>query len=157
MTRGLAVSALLGAICAAASIATVREASAVSFSDVTARAGVKFVHTSGAFGKKYLPETLGSGVVVFDADGDGWPDLLFVNSMHWPGRTAPRSAQALYHNNHDGTFTDVTRGSGLDVEFYGIGATAADYDNDGRVDVYVTALGGNRLFRNVGEIGRAHV
>ena len=150
MTRVLAVSALLGAICAAASSATVRSASAVSFSDVTARAGVKFVHTSGAFGKKYLPETLGSGVVVFDADGDGWPDLLFVNSMHWPGRAAPRSSQALYHNNRDGTFTDVTRGSGLDVELYGIGATAADYDNDGKVDLYVTALGGNRLFRNIG-------
>ncbi len=150
MTRVLAVSALLGAICAAASSATVRSASAVSFSDVTARAGVKFVHTSGAFGKKYLPETLGSGVVVFDADGDGWPDLLFVNAMHWPGRAAPRSPQALYHNNHDGTFTDVTRGSGLDVELYGIGATAADYDNDGKIDVYVTALGGNRLFRNIG-------
>ena len=122
----------------------------VMFTDATTRAGIKFVHTSGAFGKKYLPETLGSGVVVFDADGDGWQDLLFINSTSWPGRGGPKATAALYRNNHDGTFADVTRGSGLDAELYGIGGTAADFDNDGRVDVYVTALGGNRLFRNMG-------
>ncbi len=120
------------------------------FADVTARAGIKFVHTSGAFGKKYLPETIGSGVVFFDADGDSWQDLLFVNSSRWPGRAGAKTTPALYRNNGDGTFTDVTRGSGLDVEVYGIGATAADFDNDGREDVYVTALGGNRLFRGTG-------
>jgi hypothetical protein len=121
-----------------------------SFVDATTKAGIRFVHTSGAFGKKYLPETLGSGCVFFDADGDGWQDLLLINSAHWPGRAAPKVTAALYHNNGDGTFADLTRGSGLDVEIYGIGAAAADFDNDGREDVYITALGGNRLFRGLG-------
>ena len=122
----------------------------VSFTDVTTLAGIHFTHNSGAFGKKYLPETLGSGGLFLDADGDGWQDILLINSTNWPGHTGPRSRLALYHNNHNGTFTDVTAGSGLDVELYGIGGTAADFDNDGRVDIYVTALGGNRLFKNVG-------
>ncbi len=119
------------------------------FVDVTDRSGVKFRHTSGAYGSKLLPETLGSGVLVFDVDGDGWQDLLFVNSTNWPGH-GPKALPALYRNNHDGTFADITRGSGLDVELYGIGAAAGDFDNDGREDVYITALGGNRLFRNLG-------
>src|SRR5216683_370658 len=125
-------------------------ASAVSFSDATAAAGIRFKHNSGAFGKKYLPETMGSGVLFVDLDGDGWPDLFFVNSKSWPGRPGPPTLPALYRNNRDGTFTDVTRGSGLDVSMYGLGAAAADYDNDGRVDIYVTGLGGNRLFHNEG-------
>jgi hypothetical protein len=131
-------------------VPSVRSASTVTFTDVTARSGVKFVHTSGAFGKKYLPETIGSGCAFLDVDGDGWQDLLLINSTNWPGRSATKTYPALYRNNHDGTFTDITRGSGLDVELYGIGVAAADADNDGRVDVYVTALGGNRLFRNLG-------
>ena len=118
--------------------------------DVTARAGVKFVHNNGAFGKKYLPETIGSGVILFDIDGDGWSDALFVNSTNWPGRGGSRTTAALYRNNHDGTFTDVTRGSGVDVELYGIGGAAGDFDNDGKTDLYLTALAGNRLFRNLG-------
>jgi hypothetical protein len=122
----------------------------VVFTDVTKEARIAFVHNNGAFGKKYLPETIGSGALVLDVDGDGWQDLLFVNSKNWPGHPGPRSLPALYRNMHDGTFTDITRGSGLDVELYGIGATAADYDNDGKVDIYITALGGNRLFRNLG-------
>lgn len=132
------------------SVPSVRSASPVTFTDVTAKAGVKFVHTSGAFGKKYLPETLGSGGLFLDFDGDGWQDLLLVNSTNWPGRAAAKTLPALYHNNHDGTFADVTRGSGLDLDVYGMGGTAADFDNDGRVDVYLTALGGNYLFRNLG-------
>ena len=96
------------------------------------KAGIRFVHTSGAFGKKYLPETMGAGCVFFDADGDGWQDLLFINSANWPGRAAAKTAPALYRNNRDGTFTDITRASGLDVESYGIGAAAADFDNDGK-------------------------
>jgi hypothetical protein len=122
----------------------------IVFTDVTAGAGIRFKHNSGAFGKKYLPETMGAGVAWLDYDGDGWPDLLFANSKNWPGRPGAPSRPALYHNNHDGTFTDQTRGSGLDVEMYGIGVAAADYDNDGKVDVYLTGLGGNRLFRNLG-------
>jgi len=121
-----------------------------TFTDVTTQAGIRFVHNSGAFGRKYLPETMGSGAAWFDADGDGWQDLLLVNSANWPGRPGPASLPALYRNTRDGAFVDITRGSGLDVALYGIGAAAADYDNDGKVDVYITALGGNRLFRNLG-------
>ena len=125
----------------------------VVFTDVTAAAGIHFVHNNGAFGKKYLPETIGSGVVFLDIDADGWQDIFLVNakSLNAQPSAAKRapSFSALYRNVN-GVFTDVTRGSGLDVEMYGIGATSADFDNDGRADLYVTALGGNRLFRNAG-------
>src|SRR5260221_11845693 len=119
------------------------------FTDVTAAAGIHFVHNSGRTGKKWLPETMGSGVAFFDADGDGWLDILFVNGKDWTPRGRHTTA-ALYRNNHDGTFTDVTRGSGLAVELYGIGVTIGDYDNDGRDDVYITAYGTNRLSHNEG-------
>jgi enediyne biosynthesis protein E4 len=122
----------------------------VVFTDVTAGAGIRFKHNSGAFGKKYLPETMGAGAAWLDFDGDGWPDLLFANSRSWPGRPGPASRPALYRNNQNGTFSDVTRGSGLDFEMYGLGVAGADYDNDGKVDVYLTGLGGNRLLRNLG-------
>jgi hypothetical protein len=88
--------------------------------------------------------------VFLDADGDGWQDLFLINSTSWPGHKTSRATSALYRNNHDGTFTDITRGSGLDAEMYGLGGAAADFDNDGRVDLYVAALGGNHLFRNTG-------
>ncbi|HTI65793.1 MAG TPA: CRTAC1 family protein [Gemmatimonadaceae bacterium] len=138
---------------AAVALATLAAApsTTLSFRDVTAQAGIHFVHDNGAFGKKYLPETIGSGVVFFDADGDGWPDLFFVDAMNWPGHPAAKGTSVLYHNNHDGTFSDVTRRAGLAAALYGIGAAAADYDNDGAVDLYVTALGANRLYRNVGQ------
>jgi hypothetical protein len=122
----------------------------VQFTDVTAAAKITFKHNSGAFGKKYLPETMGAGCLFFDYDNDGWPDIFLVNSKNWPGHPGPPSYPALYRNNHDGTFTDVTKAAGLAVEMYGMGATAADYDNDGWPDLYVTGLGGNRLFRNQG-------
>jgi len=122
----------------------------VQFTDVTAQAGIKFVHNAGKSGKKYLPETLGSGAAFFDADGDGWMDILLVNGKDWTPRGRPSTA-ALYRNNHNGTFTDITQGSGLDVEIYGIGVAVADYDNDGRDDVYITALGGDHLFHNEGK------
>jgi hypothetical protein len=121
-----------------------------TFTDITAASGVKFRHENGAFGKKYLPETMGSGVAFLDADGDGWQDLFFVNSTTWPGQPAKPSAPALYRNNRNGTFTDVTAAAGLNATIYGLGAAAADFDNDGKVDLYVTALGGNRLYRNLG-------
>lgn len=124
-------------------------AAQVTFSDITAAAGIRFTHTSGAAGKKWLPETMGSGCAFLDADQDGWPDILLVNSKSWtPGRA--RSLHRLYRNNHNGTFTDITAGSGLDVEMYGFGAAVGDYDNDGRDDVYVTALEGDRLFHSEG-------
>jgi hypothetical protein len=122
----------------------------VQFTDITGPAKIAFKHNSGAFGKKYLPETMGAGCLFFDYDNDGWPDIFLVNSRNWPGHPGSPSYPALYRNNHDGTFTDVTRAAGLAVEMYGMGATAADYDNDGWPDLYVTGLGGNRLFRNLG-------
>ena len=124
-------------------------ASKVQFTDVTAQAGIKFVHNAGKSGKKYLPETLGSGAAFFDADGDGWIDVLLVNGKDWTPR-GQRTTAALYRNNHNGSFTDITRGSGLDVEMYGIGVAVADFDNDGRDDVYITALEGDHLFHNEG-------
>ena len=123
----------------------------LTFTDVTEAAGIRFRHNSGAFGEKYMPETLGSGVAFLDFDADGWQDLFLVNSTNWPGRSGPESPSALYRNRTDGTFEDVTVAAGLDVELYGLGAAAADYDNDGHVDLYVTALGPNRLFRNAGD------
>ncbi|HZC44451.1 MAG TPA: VCBS repeat-containing protein, partial [Acidobacteriaceae bacterium] len=130
--------------------AVTRPSGPIRFVDVTQAAGIHFRHNSGAYGKKYLPETMGSGVCVIDYDGDGWQDILFVNSMDWPEHKTSISTPALYHNNHDGTFTDVTRASGLAKEMYGLGCAVGDFDNDGRDDIYITALGGNYLFRNLG-------
>jgi hypothetical protein len=121
----------------------------VHFTDVTLTSGIRFKHNSGRAGKKFLPETLGSGAAFFDYDSDGWPDILLINGKDWSPR-GRRTTHALYHNNHDGTFTDVTAGSGLDVEMFGFGVAIGDYDNDGRDDVYITALEGDRLFHNEG-------
>ncbi|HEX8236172.1 MAG TPA: CRTAC1 family protein [Abditibacteriaceae bacterium] len=158
------------------------------FTDITAKAGIKFKHNNGAFGARWMPETTGGGVAFLDYDDDGFQDIFFVNSRDWTeeeikayqnrpwtqeelehtrkkhkglgllrkpvregrsGQPRGRSIGALYHNNRDGTFTDVTVGSGLDVEMYGMGAAVGDYDNDGKVDLYVTALRRNYLFRNL--------
>jgi hypothetical protein len=127
-----------------------------TFSDVTRSAGIHFVHNSGAAGKKFLPETMGSGGAFLDVDSDGWQDVLLVNAMSW-GRPVKRSVMALYRNNQNGTFTDVTERAGLAVLLYGLGVAAADYDNDGRIDIYITALGRNRLFRNLGGLKFADV
>ncbi len=123
----------------------------VAFTDVTANSGISFRHVTGAFGRKYLPETMGSGVAVLDFDNDGRQDLFFVNSTSWPGQPAARSLPALYRNTGDGRFTDATRAAGLAVSMYGMGVTAGDYDNDGFVDLFVTGVGGNRLYRNTGK------
>jgi hypothetical protein len=125
-----------------------RPSGPIHFTDVTKQAGIHFVHNNGAFGDKYLPETMGSGVCFIDYNDDGWQDILFVNSMDWPGHGKQKSYPALYRNNHDGTFTDVTRQAGLDVQMYGMGCTVGDYDNDGYDDLYITALNGNHLFHN---------
>jgi hypothetical protein len=122
----------------------------IQFTDITAQAGINFKHNSGAFGKKYLPETLGSGCAVLDYDNDGWQDILLINSMNWPGHAGAKSYPALYHNNKNGTFTDVTKEAGLAIEMYGLGCAVADYDNDGFDDIYITCLGANHLFRNLG-------
>ena len=118
--------------------------------DVTASSGLLFRHNSGTFGGKLLPETMGSGCAFVDYDADGWPDILLVNGMDWPGHKRQRSTLRLYKNNRNGRFTDVTRAAGLDVELYGMGVAVGDYNNDGFADILVTCVGQNRLFRNTG-------
>lgn len=120
------------------------------FEDITRSAGIHFVHNNGAFGKKYLPETLGPGVAFIDYDNDGWPDIFLVNGMNWPGHPGPTTTPVLYHNNHNGTFTDVTKKAGLAIPMYGMGVAVGDYDNDGNDDLFVTTYGQNHLFRNNG-------
>ena len=119
--------------------------------DVTAQAGVHFRHNSGAYGGKLLPETLGSGCAFFDYDQDGWQDILLINGMDWPGHKRRRSTLRLYRNNRNGTFTDVTRQAGLDLEMYGMGVAVGDYSNDGYPDIFISCVGQNRLFRNTGK------
>jgi hypothetical protein len=148
MRRAIASAVLALLLAAAAPPSGVREAG-VRFTDVTKAAGIRFTHNSGRAGKKYLPETLGAGAALFDADGDGWLDILLVNGRDWQPK-GRKSLPVLYRNNHDGTFRDATAGSGLDVQLYGLGVAVADYDNDGREDVYLTALEGDRLYHNEG-------
>jgi enediyne biosynthesis protein E4 len=160
-TRGLALRlrlAILAALCPAALLVASQPpaspAGSVVFTNVTAAAGITFTHVNGAFGKKYLPETMGSGVAFLDVDRDGYQDLFFVNGKGWPGQPPSKSTSAtsaLYRNNGNGTFTDITKQAGLAIELYGLGAAAADFDNDGHVDLLITALGGNKLFRNTGK------
>ncbi len=118
--------------------------------DITAQAGINFHHNSGAFGAKYLPETLGPGCAFLDYDSDGWLDILLVNGADWTGHKRERSTPHLYRNNRNGTFTDVTERAGLAMEIYGMGVAVADYNNDGFPDILITAVGQNRLFQNTG-------
>ena len=121
------------------------------FTDITTAAGIQFQHNSGAYGGKLLPETLGSGCAFLDYDADGWQDILLVNGMDWPGHKRQRSTLRLYRNNRDGTFTDVTKSAGLDIEMYGMGVAVGDYNNDGFPDIFITCVGQSRLFRNTGK------
>jgi hypothetical protein len=141
----------------------------VRFTDITRAAGIDFTHNNGAFGGKLLPETMGAGLAFLDFDGDLDSDLFVVNGRDWTAaeivafKTASGEDMAiplrirrrggtcrLYQNNGNGTFTDVSAGSGVDVSMFGMGATVGDYDNDGDSDLFVTALGRNYLFRNTG-------
>jgi hypothetical protein len=149
--RGLKTLVSLGVLVGIRALEAAPAPAPVQYTDVTAAARITFKHTSGATGKKYLPETMGSGVVVLDFDNDGWPDLFFANGKAWPPASGPAALSALYRNNHDGTFTDVTKTSGLAIPLYALGGAAADYDNDGLVDLYVTCLGPNHLFKNLGQ------
>ena len=128
-----------------------QSAPGIQFRDITRAAGVRFAHNTGAFGKKYLPETLGPGAAFLDYDSDGWQDILLVNGQDFPGHARRASRLKLYRNNHDGTFTDVTAKAGLAVSMYGMGVAVGDYDNDGYDDIFVTALGQSRLFHNTGK------
>jgi enediyne biosynthesis protein E4 len=137
---------------------------ALPFVDITSQSGITFIHTNGAYGEKLLPETMGGGVAFLDFDSDGDQDLLFVNSGEWPFKSqipnskSPASQNAstitLYRNDTAPggpvRFTDVTAGSGLSANLYGMGVAVGDYDNDGRVDVFITGVGGCKLFHNDG-------
>jgi enediyne biosynthesis protein E4 len=121
------------------------------FTDVTGSAGIHFRHNNGAYGGKLLPETLGAGCAFLDYDADGWQDILLVNGTDWPGHVRQRSTLKLYRNNRNGTFTDVTREAGFNIEMYGMGVAVGDYNNDGFPDILITCVGQNRLFKNTGK------
>lgn len=121
----------------------------ITFRDITQQAGIRFTHNSGAIGKKYLPETMGPGCAFIDYDNDGYPDILLVNGKDW-GSSGRATTMKLYHNNHNGTFTDVTAKAGLAVPMFGLGVVVGDYDNDGYDDIFLTALGQSHLFHNNG-------
>ena len=139
---------LLGA---PAALAFAADSTSFRFTDVTTQAGIHFRHNSGAFGAKYLPETMGPGCAFLDYDGDGWLDILLANGCDWPGHKQKVTTLRLYRNNRNGTFTDVTAAAGLAVEMYAMGFAVGDYDNDGFPDLLVTAVGQNRLFHNSGK------
>lgn len=122
----------------------------VRFTNITAEAGIQFTHFNGATGEKLLPETMGGGSAFFDFDGDGDQDLLLINGAPWPhdGYNGPAPTPALYENDGTGRFRDVTVERGLDVTLYGMGAACGDIDNDGDIDLFISAVGPDRLFRN---------
>ncbi|MDZ4779781.1 MAG: CRTAC1 family protein [Planctomycetia bacterium] len=124
----------------------------VKFTDVTQSAGITFRHVNGAYGSKLLPETMGGGCAFFDYDNDGDQDILFVNSMPWPDQPVaegqPAPTAALYQNDGKGNFADATESAGLNLTCYGMGVACGDYDGDGWVDLFISAVGKNHLFRN---------
>mgnify|MGYP001827611979 FL=1 len=121
----------------------------IAFTDITAAAGIDFVHVNGAYGDKLIPETMGSGLAFFDYDNDGDPDLYLVNSTYWPDKAEGRTSSGrLYRNEGDGRFTDVTLDAGLERNLYGMGVAVGDYDGDGWRDLYLSNLGANLLLRN---------
>jgi hypothetical protein len=130
------------------------------FADVTQRLGITFQHQASHTSRKYLPETMGSGVALFDYDNDGRLDIFFVNGAPLsdptlkgtiPQKSGPKYWNRLYHQKTDGTFEDVTEKAGLQGTGYGMGVAVGDYDNDGYEDLYVTAYGGNKLYHNNGD------
>jgi hypothetical protein len=151
VTRGRRFLHRFAYACWILSLAIPARSQQIHFRDITTQAGIHFTQNNGAFGKKWLPETMGPGCAFIDYDNDGYPDILMINGADWPGHphggaTTPK----LYHNNHDGTFTDVTRKAGLAVPMFGLGVAVGDYDNDGFDDLFITALGQSHLFHNNG-------
>lgn len=144
---------VLAVLCAANAGVSGRQ----NFTDVTAQAGIGFRHVNGAFitadgtESRYMPETMGGGVVIFDYDGDGDQDVLFVNGNYFQPKKRRKALPALYENRGNWRFADVTRRAGLTRPFYGMGAVAADYDGDGDADLLFTAIDGLRLYRNNGK------
>jgi enediyne biosynthesis protein E4 len=123
----------------------------IHFADITSQAGIHFTHNNGAFGKKWLPETMGPGCAFIDYDNDGYPDILLINGEDWPGHShLGATTPKLYHNNGNGTFTDVTQKAGLAIPMFGMGVAIGDFDNDGYDDIFITALGQSHLFHNNG-------
>jgi enediyne biosynthesis protein E4 len=131
----------------------------ITFNEIAVRAGVAFTSNSGPTPQKHQPEAMVGGVAIFDFDGDGYPDLYFVNGADMPSleKTGPQYKNRLFRNNHDLTFTDVTDKAGVAGSGYGMGVAVGDYDNDGRPDLFVTSVNGNQLFHNNGGCRRRHV
>jgi len=149
------VQALGFAFLTASFLLTANAQEELHFRDITPQAGIHFTHNNGAFGKKWLPETMGPGCAFIDYDNDGYPDVLLINGDDFPGHPhnsgkPGATTLKLYHNNGNGTFTDVTRKAGLAVPMFGFGVAVGDYDNDGFDDIFVTALGQSHLFHNNG-------
>ncbi len=122
----------------------------ITFTDVTALSGLQFDHENGARGEKLLPETMGGGCAFLDYDNDGDQDILLINSEPWGDvdPDMPEATSKLYQNDGQGRYTDVSEQTGLNIQMYGMGCAVADYDNDGDVDIFISALGANRLLRN---------
>src|ERR1051326_2455274 len=114
--------------------------------NIAPQAGIHFVHNNGAFGKKFLPETMGSGCAFIDYDNDGNQDILLINGTDFPSHVRRQTTMKLYHNNGNGTFTDVTARAGLNIPMYGMGVAVGDYDNDGWDDIYITGVRPARRF-----------
>jgi enediyne biosynthesis protein E4 len=130
---------------------SISRAQQIHFTDITAKSGIHFTHNNGAFGKKWLPETMGPGCAFIDYDNDGYPDILLINGTDFPGHPhSGATTPKLYHNNGNGTFTDVTQKAGLAIPMFGMGVAIGDYDNDGFDDIFISALGQSHLFHNNG-------
>lgn len=159
-TKWLALIGAAAAVVFAREPANQTSGKGIRFSDFTERGGVKFRYLASHTSRKYLPETMGAGVALFDYDNDGRLDIFLVNGAPIadptakgtiPRKTGPEYWNRLFQQKADGTFEDVTEKAGLQGAGYGMGAAAGDYDNDGFEDLYVTAYGGNRLYRNNGD------
>jgi enediyne biosynthesis protein E4 len=146
---------LLALVLGATSEAVQRQESSaeslVTFRDIAVAAGVSFTHVNGTSSAKHFAETMGSGGLFFDFDNDNWVDVFLVDGGSKADSAVARTARhRLFRNRGDGTFEDVTTGSGIRHRGYGMGVCAGDYDNDGRTDLYITTTGGNVLYRNMG-------